>query len=82
MRAPLPFTQYARRKVTNESELDSPVSTNGLEPSFGCRHSTNPLLQVPHGSCVSLSASSFGVSPRPGCSVNVTVPRDGFGGSR
>ena len=35
-----------------------------------------------HDSCVSLSASSFGVSPRPGCSVNVTVPRDGFGGSR
>ena len=35
-----------------------------------------------YGSCVSLSVSSFGVSPRPGCSLNVTVPRDGFGGSR
>lgn len=40
------------------------------------------LHSRPYGSCVSLSASSLGSNPSPDCSVNVTVPRDGFGGSR
>ena len=56
-----------------------------MATDFG--HSFQPLTvsrsHLPsQGSCVSLSACSFGVNPRPGCSVNFTVPRDGFGGSR